>query len=115
MPHLNKQCCLRRTLLQALQALSVAMSKVGELHHLQGDLPLAATMYEEALALRRQLLAAALLQLAEGEGGREGGAAHCSAALDLTASCIKLAGARHGIGGVAAEAEAEVRRDAAAL
>ena len=85
------------------------MSKVGELHHLQGDLPLAATMYEEALALRRQLLAAALLQLAEGDKGREGVAAHCSAALDLAASCIKLAGARHGIGGMASEAEAEVR------
>lgn len=107
---------------QAQQALSVALNKVGELKHLTGDLAAAAEQYAAALALRRALLAATRRQWPQpqergaaggGSGGEpaaqpgEGEEACCSAALDLAASCLKLAGARQGLG--AAE-EAEVRR-----
>ena len=103
---------------QAQQALSVALNKLGELHHLQGNLAAAAQLYDQALQLRRQLLAATQQQwrqasaepasaaaAAGGEGEAEGQEACCSAALDLAASCLKLAGARRGLG---ADAEAEV-------
>lgn len=109
--------------LQAQQALTVALNKLGELHHLQGDLPAAAKLYARALALRRALLAATRRQWGSGGdgGGQEGAAregrraaeelegegqeACCSAALDLAASCLKLSGARRALGD---EAEAEV-------
>lgn len=123
---------------EAQQALSVALNKVGELHHLQGDLGAAAEQYAQALQLRRGLLAATRRQwagsapLAQAEDSRGGGGsgqagsgagfaaaaaggtaaaaeegdeACCSAALDLAASCLKLAGARRGLG-QAEEAEA---------
>lgn len=123
---------------QAQQALSVALNKLGELHHLQGDLAAAAQLYDQALQLRRQLLAATQQQwhqasaeaasglaaaaprggganaagpvapvepVAGDGGGAEGQEACCSAALDLAASCLKLAGARRGLG---ADADAEV-------
>jgi hypothetical protein len=100
--------------LQAQQALSVSLNKLGELHHLQGDLPAAAGLYARALQLRRSLLAATQAQWpprgqqqqqhsaagppvhADSDAGEAGeaGEACCSAALDLAASCIKLAGAR---------------------
>jgi hypothetical protein len=103
-------CPLSPSALQAQQALSVALNKLGELHHLQGDLPAAGGLYAQALQLRRSLLAATQAQWppggqqqqsaagppaehAELEAG-EAGEACCSAALDLAASCIKLAGAR---------------------
>ena len=110
---------------QATQALSVALNKVGELRHLQGDLAAAAEQYAAALRLRRALLAARQRQWAgEGSGepreggsgaaaaaaGEEAGAgseACCSAALDLAASCLKLSGARAGLG---ESGEAEVRQ-----
>ena len=114
--------------LQAQQALSVALNKVGELHHLQGDLPAAAGLYAQALQLRRSLLAATQAQWPhagqqhqqqqqsaagpaaertdlEAGGGGEAGEACCSAALDLAASCIKLAGARRELDALAPEAE----------
>lgn len=125
--------------LQAQQALSVALNKVGELHHLQGDLGAAAEQYAQALQLRRSLLAATQRQWAQaaaqaqtatgssgagsqpaggtadpttavggdaaGPAAAEGDEACCSAALDLAASCLKLAGARRGLG-QASEAEA---------
>lgn len=109
----------------------MALNKLGELHHLQGDLAAAAELYDQALQLRRQLLAATRRQwqhagveapaaaaqgggelsagsepAAGGQGLREGEDACCSAALDVAASCLKLAGARRGLG---ADAEAEVR------
>ncbi|PSC70221.1 zinc ion-binding [Micractinium conductrix] len=108
---------------EATQALSVALNKVGELRHLQGDLAAAAEQYAAALRLRRALLAARQRQWAgEGSGepreggsgaaaaaaGEEAGAgseACCSAALDLAASCLKLSGARAGLG-ESGEAEA---------
>ncbi|KAL4450240.1 hypothetical protein ABPG77_010909 [Micractinium sp. CCAP 211/92] len=127
---------------EAQQALSVALNKVGELHHLQGDLGAAAEQYAQALQLRRSLLAATQRQWAQAAaqaqtaaasigagsqpaGGKakpakavvgdaaamaaaEGDEACCSAALDLAASCLKLAGARRGLG-QASEAEALLR------
>ena len=115
----------------------MALGKVGELRHLQGDLPAAAALYAQALALRRALLAATRAQwpAAETKGARqaagggggaaaaaadaaagepgadadEGAEARCSASLDLAASCLKLAGAQLGLG---AEAEAQVRGEA---
>ncbi|KAL4421602.1 hypothetical protein ABPG75_010893 [Micractinium tetrahymenae] len=127
---------------EAQQALSVALNKVGELHHMQGDLEAAAEQYAQALQLRRGLLAATQRQWAHGVsaphaagsssggggGGRQGDSsaavagsaaaaaaaaakeaagdeACCSAALDLAASCLKLAGAKRDLGD-ATEAEA---------
>lgn len=124
--------------LQAQQALSVALNKVGELHHMQGDLETAAKQYAQALQLRRGLLAATRRQWAEAAPGgqaagsrkcpgsqqagsgdadaavdsiteapaaAEGDEACCSAVMDLAASCLKLAGAKRGLGsGEAAEA-----------
>lgn len=121
--------CPSPTYPQAQQALSVALNKLGELHHLQSDLAAAAELYDQALQLRRQLLEATRQQwqqageeapAAAAQGGgqlsagsepaaggqREGEDACCSAALDVAASCLKLAGARRGLG---ADAEAEVR------
>lgn len=120
---------------EAQQALSVALNKVGELYHLQGDLGPAAEHYDRALQLRRDLLAATQQQWhtgAEQGGGTGGGGggggqqageaatgaeamssaagaegqdACCSATLDLAASCLKLSGARLGLGdGAQAEA-----------
>ena len=92
----------------------MALNKVGELQHMQGDVAAAAGLYEQALRLRRALLAATRQQwqahAAPGEQaaapaaaaasapGAEGGEACCSAALDLAASYIKLAGARRELG-----------------
>lgn len=125
----------------------MALNKVGELHHLQGDLGAAAEQYAQALQLRRGLLAATRRQwagsapLAQAEDSRGGGGsgqagsgagfaaaaaggtaaaaeegdeACCSAALDLAASCLKLAGARRGLG-QAEEAEASGALDRHAL
>lgn len=98
----------------------MALSKVGELHHLRGDLAAAAGLYARALELRRSLLAATRAQWhreggdkevqqqqqQETEAGSEGAEARCSAALDLAASCLKLSGARRGLG---SEGDADVR------
>ncbi len=112
--------------LQAQQALSVALNKLGELHHLQGDLAAAAELYQQALDLRRQLLDATRQQWQQAEpaagsasssigggsaepasgGEGESQEACCAAALDLAASCLKVAGARRGSG---ADDEAQVR------
>ncbi|KAL4854859.1 hypothetical protein ACK3TF_004544 [Chlorella vulgaris] len=94
----------------AQQALSVALNKVGELRHMQGQLPAAAALYEQALQLRRGLLAAtqeeeqAQAGAAADTADVASGEATCSATLDLAASCIKLAGARREL---AANAEAQ--------
>jgi hypothetical protein len=87
---------------QAQQALSVALNKVGELRHVQGELEEAAERYSQALELRRGLLAAAQRQACSqaGDGGGKGSEGSeategvCAAALDLAASCLKLAAAR---------------------
>lgn len=93
----------------------MALNKRGELLHLQGDLGGAADQYAAALALRRTLLAATRLEAeqtaASGGGSSEeqqqpAAEAGCSAGLDLAASCLKLSGARRGLGG---DAEAAVR------
>ncbi|KAI3430218.1 hypothetical protein D9Q98_004816 [Chlorella vulgaris] len=95
---------------EAQQALSVALNKVGELRHMQGQLPEAAALYEQALQLRRGLLAATQEEQQAQAGSAAAtvdvasGEATCSATLDLAASCIKLAGARREL---AANAEAQ--------
>jgi hypothetical protein len=117
--------------MQAQQALSVALNKVGELRHMQGDVPAAAGLYRDAMGVRRELLAAAQGQQAQ-QGQRADapaaaqqqaagtapaeaagaagsrlaeGEAACSAVLDLAASCVKLAGAELELG---REQEAQV-------
>lgn len=121
----------------------MALNKVGELHHMRGDLAAAAEHYSQALQLRRALLtatqqqwhpqveqqgaasrsgddsepatvrstsstaaAAAMAAAAAAAAAAEGNEACCSAALDLAASCLKLSGARRGLGDVQ---EAQVR------
>jgi hypothetical protein len=80
---------------------------------MQGQLPAAAALYEQALQLRRGLLAATQEEQQAQAGSAAAtvdvasGEATCSATLDLAASCIKLAGARREL---AANAEAQVRR-----
>lgn len=105
---------------QAQHALSITLNKLGELHHMRGDLEAALPLYQQSLGIRRQRLAALALQQQQGQPGaaavaaareaqqaqqvQEVGEAQqgqqlveqaewCAAAVDVAVGCLKVADA----------------------
>ncbi|GAB4813759.1 hypothetical protein N2152v2_000805 [Parachlorella kessleri] len=89
---------------EAQQSLSVTLNKLGELHHVRGNLPMALDLYRQSLAVRRGRLQAALDAQDEaqrGQQGQRGGRGPeprpepewAAAALDVAVGCLKVADA----------------------